>query len=144
MSKHFPSGSCNSFREWCNLVACIQVLVGNNMRISHINNTSQMFTMADIDFVKYIMWCCPTVTVVQHHRGNKCFICNFILVVKAMRVPILCCISRRQQYRVCSGVLCQPYCKVVIQDLQLSSRVLNFLEVHPSHRVHLYQQCINE
>ena len=44
------------------------------MRISHINNTSKMFTMADIDFVQYILWCCPAVTVVQHHRGNKCFI----------------------------------------------------------------------
>ena len=50
VSKYFPSGSCNSFREWCYLAACIQVLIGNNMRISHINNTSQMFTMAGIDF----------------------------------------------------------------------------------------------
>ena len=39
------------------------LLVCNNMRISHINNTSKMFTMADIDFVEYILWCCPAVPV---------------------------------------------------------------------------------
>ena len=75
MSKHFPSGFVTLSESGVTPQRAFRsLLVCNNMRISHINNTSKMFTMADIDFVQYILWCCPAVTVVQHHRGNKCVI----------------------------------------------------------------------
>ena len=47
------------------------------MRINNINNTSQMFTVAKIDFVQYILWCCPAVAVAYSITGvtnHKCFI----------------------------------------------------------------------
>ena len=98
------------------------LLVCNNMRISHINNTSKMFTMADIDFVEYILWCCPAVPVAYT-----------LLYFSKAALP-----SMQQCFM--STVLQSRDPRDTLYSFPPGFSIFRELEVHPFHRVHLYPQ----